>query len=73
MELEHSLTPHIKISSKQIEDLNVGRTLSDINRINIFLDPFSRIVEIKTKINKRVLNKLKIFGTAKDTINKVKR
>ena len=52
MELEHSLTPHIKISSKQIEDLNVGRTLSDINRINIFLDPFSRIVEIKTKINK---------------------
>ena len=73
MKPEHSLKPYIKISSKQIKDLNVGRTLPDINHSNIFLDPLSRIMEIKTKINKWVLIKLKIFGTAKDTIHKMKR
>ena len=64
MKLEHSLTPYTKINSKWIKDLNVipdtikfleeniGGTLSDINSSNIFLDSSSRVMEIKTKINK---------------------
>ena len=64
MKLEHSLTPYTKINSKWIRDLNVrldniklleeniGRTLFDINHSKIFFDPLSRVMEIKTKINK---------------------
>ena len=52
---------------------NIGRTLSDINRSNIFFDPPPRVIKIKTKINKWDLIKLKIFCTAKETINKTKR
>ena len=52
---------------------NIGRTLSDINRSNIFSDPPPRVMEIKTKINKWNLIKLKSFCTAKETINKTKR
>ena len=36
---------------------NVGKTLFDINSSNIFLDSPSRVMEIKTKINKCVLIK----------------
>ena len=52
---------------------NIGRTLFDINRSNIFLDPSPRIMEIKTKINKWDLMKFKSFCTAKENINKTKR
>ena len=44
-----------------------------VNNINIFFDPSIRIMEIKTKINKWGLIKLKSFYTAKETINKMKR
>ena len=37
------------------------------------MDPSSRVIEIKTKINKWDLVKLKSFCTAKETINKMKR
>ena len=85
MKLEHSLTPRTKINSKWIKDLNVrpdtmklleeniGRTLSDINCSNIFFNPSSRVLEIKTKINKLDLIKLKSFCTAKETLKQMKR
>ena len=85
MKLEHSLTPYSKINSKWIKGLNerpdtinlleenIGRTLYDIHHSKILFDPPPRDMEIKTKINKWDLMKLKIFCTAKETINKMKR
>ena len=85
MKLEHSLTPYTKINSKWIRDLNVrlstikllegnlGRTLFDINHSKIFFDPPPRVMEIKTKVNKLDLMKLKSFCTAKENLNKMKR
>ena len=52
---------------------NTGRTLNDINQSKILYDPFPRVMEIKTKVNKWDLIKLKSFYTAKETISKVKR
>ena len=85
MKLEHFLIQQAKIHSKWIKDLNVrpetiklleeniGRTLDDINQSKILYDPPPRVTEIKTKVNKWDLIKLKIFYTAKETISKVKR
>ena len=85
MELEHSLTPYTKKNSKWIKDLNVrpdtiklleeniDRTLYDLNHSKILFDPPPREMEIKTKINKWDLMKLKSFCTAKETIKKMTR
>ena len=51
----------------------MGETLFDINRRNIFLDLPPKAKEIKAKINKWDLIKLKSFCTAKETIDKMKR
>ena len=52
---------------------NMGRTHYDINHSKILFDPPPREREIKTKINKWDLMKLKSLCTAKETINKTKR
>ena len=52
---------------------NIGRTLYDINHSKVLSDPPAREMEIKTKINKWDLMKLKSFCTAKETMNKMKR
>jgi len=82
MKLEHFLTPYTKINSKLVKHLNIrpesiklleeniGRTLYDIHHSKILHDPPPRIMEIKTKINKWDLIKLKRFCTAKETIKK---
>jgi len=71
MKLEHFLTPFTNINSKCIKDLNIrpetikvleeniGKTLSDINNSRILYDPPPRILEIKEKINKWDLIKIK--------------
>ena len=45
----------------------------DIYQSNVFLDQSSKAKEIKAKINKWDLIKLKNFCTVKETISKVKR
>ena len=50
----------------------MGRTLNGINQSKILYDPPSRVMEIKTKVNKWDLIKLKSFCTAKETTTKVK-
>ena len=52
---------------------NIGKTLSDANHSRILYDPPPRSLEIKAKINKWDLIKLKSFCTAKEIISKVKR
>ena len=85
MKLEQSLTPYTKINSKWVKDLNVrpetiklldeniSKTLSDITHSRILFDPPPRILEIKAKIIKWDLIKIKSFYTTRETTSKVKR
>ena len=85
MKLQHFLTTHTKINSKWIKDLNmrpetiklleenIGRTVDDINQSKVLYDPPPRVMEIKTKVNKWDLIKLKSFCATKETISRVKR
>ena len=79
------LTPSTKINWKCAKDLNVRpetiklleenicKTLSDVNHSRILYDPPPTVMEIKAKINKWDLIKIKSFCTMKETISKMKR
>ena len=74
MKLENFLTPYTKINSKWVTDLNIrpetiklleentSKTLSDMHHNRILYDPPPRILEVKAKINKWDLIKLKAFA-----------
>ena len=85
MKLDHFLIPYRKMNAKLIKVLNlraetiklleenIGKTLSDINHSRIPYDPPPRILEIKAKINKWDLIKIKSFCATKEIISKMKR
>ena len=85
MKLYHQLTPYTKINSRWIKDLsisrntikvleeNVGRKISDIQRSNILTDKSPKARDIKERINKWDLIKIKSFYMAKENNIKIKR
>ena len=84
MKLNRQLTPYTKINSRWIKDLNIscdtinvlkeniGRKISDILNSNIFADISPKARDIKERINKWDLIKVKIC-TAKENISKMQR
>ena len=85
MKLDHHLTPYTKINSRWIKDLNIshdtikvleeniGRKISDISHSNMFTDMSPRARDIKKRINKWDLIKIKMFCMAKENSMKIKR
>ena len=85
MKLNHQLTPYTKINSRWIKDLNIShdlikvveeiivRTISEIECSNIFTNIFPRARDIKERINKWHLIKLKSFCMAKENSTKLQR
>ena len=77
--------PYIKINSRWIKDSNIsrdtikvpqeniGRKISDIPRSNILTDTSPKARDIKERINKWDLTKIKSFCTAKENSIKIKR
>ena len=78
MKLSPQLTPYTKINSRWIKDLNIsrntrkvleeniGRKISDIARSNILTDISPKARDIKERINKWDLIKIKSFCMAKE-------
>ena len=85
MELDHQLTSYTKINSRWIKDLNIsrntikvleesiGRKISDIQCSNILTDTSPKARDIKERINKLSLIKIKSFCMAKENSIKMKR
>ena len=85
MQLDHQLTPYTKINSRWIKDLNIsrntikvleeniGRKFSDIPHRNILTDTSPKAREIKERINKWDLIKIKSFCMAKENSTKLQR
>ena len=63
---------NVSLVNIKLPEENIGRTLFDINCKNTFLELFARVMEIKTKISKWDLIKLKSYCIVKETINKMK-
>ena len=82
MKLDHQLPLYTKINSRWIKDLNIscntikvleeniGRKISDIPHSNILRDTSPKAKDIKERINKWDLIKIKGFSTAKETVLK---
>ena len=76
---------HTRITSRWIKDLNIsrntikvleentGRKISDIPRSNILTDMSRKARDIKGRINKWDLIKIKSFCMAKENVSKMKR
>ena len=85
MKLDHQLTPYTKVNSRWIKDLNIsfdtmkvlekniGRKISNIPRSNIFTNMCPEARDIKERINKWDLIKIKSFCMAKENSTKMKR
>ena len=65
--------PNGKLQTIKFLEEGIGKTLSDINHSRILYDPPLRVMEIKAKINKQDLIKIKSSCTTKETTSKVKR
>ena len=85
MKLDHQLTPYTTINSRWIKDLNIsrntikvleeniGRKISEILCSNILIDMSSKARDIKERINKWALIKIKSFRMAKENSIKIQR
>ena len=85
MKVDHQLTPYTKINSRWIKDLNIscntikvleeniGRKTSDIPRCNIVTDTSPKARDIKERINKWDLIKIKSLCRAKEYSIKIQR
>ena len=85
MKLDHQFTPYTKINSRWIKDLNrsrnpvkvleenIGRKTSDIPRSNILTDMSCKARNIRERIKKWDLIKIKCFCMAKENSTKLQR
>ena len=85
MKFDHQLTPYTKINSRWVKDLNIsrntikvleenlGRKISDIPRSNILTDTSPKARDIKERINKWDLNKIKSLCIAEEKSIKLKK
>ena len=64
---------NVRPETIKLPEVNIGKTLSDINHSKTLNEPSPRVMEIKAKINKWDLIKIKSFCTTKETTSKVKR
>ena len=85
MKLDHQLMPYTKINSRWIKDINIGcntikvleetigRRISIIPCSNILTDTSPKARDIKERINKWDLIKIKSFCMAKENSTKLQR
>ena len=85
MKLDHQLMPYTKINSRWIKDLNashdsikvleknIGKKVTDIPCSYTFINTYPRARDIKERINKWDLIRIKSFCMGKENINKMKR
>ena len=85
MKLDHQLTPYTKMNSRWIKDLNIscytikvlqeniGRKISEIPHSNILTDMSPKTRDIKERINKWDLIKIKCFCMAKENSTNIQR